>query len=120
MLVGLKGNGSSWTPPGSGTEVKCPPLNNFTGQFQCGDANTQLVCFNNFHNTRTYFAVKSKSGVSISHNIVQRACELGNQLAVLRKQGARRTFIERKQGELESLETMLTIMKLYTSLFSGG
>lgn len=117
MLVGIKGSGSSWTPPGMG-EVKCPPINTFTGQFEC-DTASPVVCFNNYRGTRTYFAMKSQDGTGITHRLVKRACELGNQLAVLKKSGAARSFIERKEGELENLETMTNLAQMYGRLFSG-
>lgn len=119
MLVGLKGSGNSWTPPGMGT-VTCPPVNKFTGQFSCGDEKTRVVCFNNSHQTRTYFALQPKNGMGISYKIVKRACELANEVVVLGKAGAKRSDIERIQSRVESLETTLTIMHLYTTIFSGG
>ena len=122
MLVGLKGSGKSWTPPGMG-EVKCPPIESFTGQFKCTDEKNkkdyEVVCFNNFHNTRTYFAVNTKDKLSISYQMVKRGCELGNQLSILRKSGAQRAYIERKQRDLEMIETVLTIMQYYVSLYQG-
>jgi hypothetical protein len=121
MLVGIIGSGKSWNPPNMG-DVQCPPIERFTGQFSCEDEVNKreypVVCFNNFHNTRTYFAVQTNDKQSISYNLVKRACRVANQVEVLRISGADRSDIERKEQELEMAETVLTIMQLYVSLFN--
>lgn len=116
MLVGVKGSGVSWTPPGMG-DVQCPVLNP-NGQYSC-TPNQNVVCFNNFHNTRTYFAVQTQDKLGISFRLAERGCNLANQLQSLRGSGAERSYVERKQNELELVETYLTIMQFYTSLFQG-
>lgn len=116
MMVGVKGSGMSWTPPGM-PEVQCPGIN-ANGQYNC-NIQRNVVCFNNFHSTRTYFAVQTQDKNGISFRLAERGCNLANQLANLRNSGAERSFLERKQGELELVETVLTIMQFYTSLFQG-
>lgn len=116
MLVGIKGSGVSWTPPGMG-DVQCQSRTQ-NGQYSCKNLQ-RVVCFNNFHRTRTYFAVQSQDKKSIAFRMAKRGCELSTQLTSLRRSGAERSFIERKQNELELVETVLTIMQFYTSLFQG-
>lgn len=115
MLVGVKGSGVSWTPPGM-SEAQCPPIR-ANGQYDCTPG--KVMCFNNVLNTRTFFTVQTRDKQSISYRIAERGCQLASQLANLRNSGEARSYIEGKQNELELVETYITIMQFYTSLFQG-
>ena len=99
MQVGITGNGASWTPP----------------------PGARTLSFTNYRGTREYFAVQSKDNNSIAWKMVVRAKELAGELELLRccTPNVQRSEIERKEGELDLLETNLTIMKWYVSLYSG-
>ncbi len=116
MRVGIKGSGKSWTPPGT-SKVVCPEINPVTKHYKCTDA--QVLCFMNAHKTRTYFAVQSKDHRSIAWQMVKRGCELAQDLALLRNSttNIKRSSIERKESKLRMLETTLTYMQYYVSIF---
>ena len=99
MQVGIKGHGSGWTAP----------------------SGSRTVSFTNYRGTREYFAVQSRDGRSISWRMVERAKALAGELELLRccTPNVTRAEIERKEGELDMVETNLTIMKWYNSLFDG-
>lgn len=109
MCVGIEGHGKAWTPPGM-DKVSCPPP---------AHLKDRISCFKNYHQTRSYFAVQNKEKNSIAWKMVKRGEELASELKVLRQIGADRPSIDNKEGELKSIETYLTIMQQYVSMFGG-
>lgn len=93
------GNGASWTPP----------------------SGVRTLSFTNYRGIREYFVVQSKDNNSIAWKMVERAKQLAAELELLRccTPNVQRSEIERKEGELDQVETNLTIMKWYVSLYSG-
>ncbi|HAA57833.1 MAG TPA: hypothetical protein DCE42_23910 [Myxococcales bacterium] len=118
MRVGIEGSGKSWTPPGSKT-VTCPDINSVTKHYSCKSA--PVLCFMNAQKTRTYFGVQTEANNSVSWQLVKRGCELAEEVELLRNNTANveRSDIERKENELRLLETVLTYMQYYVSIYGG-
>ena len=108
MCVGIEGHGKSWTPPNM-DKISCPPP---------AHLKDKVACFTNFLGTRNYFAVQNKERNSVSWVLVQRGTELAKKINVARLLGDR-SNIEYMENSLESIETTLTIMQLYVSIFGG-
>jgi hypothetical protein len=75
----------------------------------------------NSNKTRTYFSVQTEKKTSISWEMVKRGCEVAQDLALLRNNTTdiSRSSLERKAQELRMIETVLTYMGYYVSMFGG-
>lgn len=118
MRVGIVGSGKSWLPPGQ-KEVTCPEISDITQHYKCNPS--PVLCFMNSQKTRTYFGVQTNDQSGISWQMVRRGCEIAQDLALLRRTAAdvNRAEIERKESDLRMVETVLTYMQWYVSIFGG-
>lgn len=99
MRVGTQGNSKSWTPP----------------------AGAKVISFQNALGTRTYFAVQTTDGKSISWKLVEEGQRLSKAIKALKQGGinVNRNQVELLEGQLESVETALTLMQQYVAIFGG-
>lgn len=97
MHVGIRGNEKEWTPP----------------------MGAKTLSFKNYLSTREYIAVQTRDNQSIAWKMVERGRLLAAELQLLKccTPNVSRAEIERKEGELELLETNLTLMQYFTSLY---
>lgn len=100
MTVGIRGNKQGWTaPPGK---------------------EKQVVSFQNASGTRTYFAIQTDDGRSISHKLVSRGKALAAKIKELRSLPTSATNVaelRELEGQLVFLETILQQMSSFVNAF---
>ncbi len=99
MTIGIQGSGRSWTAPKAGT----------------------VISFSNSANTRTYFAVQTEDGRSISYKLVARGKALAKRVKELRAlptSAVNQAELKTAESQLVWVETVLQMMKAYVNIFA--